>query len=86
MGRRIKMEIGLTYSSSQSALQLCVKDIKEMLENHPKIANGADSAYKIRAITAKMFKKDIVSIDDFLGYKNNLFVFLDRLQTALSIF
>lgn len=25
-----------------------------------------------------MFKKDIVFIDDFLGYKNNLFVFLDQ--------
>ncbi|MFP6047348.1 mechanosensitive ion channel family protein [Helicobacter pylori] len=78
VGRRIKMEIGLTYSSSQSALQLCVKDIKEMLENHPKIANGADSALQNASDYRYMFKKDIVSIDDFLGYKNNLFVFLDQ--------
>ncbi|WP_043902688.1 mechanosensitive ion channel family protein [Helicobacter cetorum] len=78
VGRRIKMQIGLAYNSSQSALELCVKDIRGMLEEHPKIANAKDSALQNVSDYRYMFKKDIVSINDFLGYKSNLFVFLDE--------
>lgn len=76
IGRRIKMSIGVCYDSPNEALQKCVKEIREMLINNPNIAKDSDDRGSISYEIA--FKKDIISMDDYLGYKNTLFVFVDE--------
>lgn len=93
VGRRIKMNIGLTYSSSREALQKCVLGIRTMLEQHPHIAKDSDldSASKQQLHddhhALMMGRQDIVSLDDLMGYKSNLFVFLDSFgDSSINIF
>ncbi|PAF47841.1 mechanosensitive ion channel protein [Helicobacter sp. 12S02634-8] len=76
VGRRIKMSIGLTYDSSREQLQKCVQEIKEMLLNHPNISKDTDGRDSIDYQV--IFKKDIISMDDYMGYKSTLFVFVDE--------
>ncbi|PAF51626.1 mechanosensitive ion channel family protein [Helicobacter sp. 13S00477-4] len=76
VGRRIKMSLGLTYGSSREALQKCVQQIREMLNNNPNISKDSDEKENIDYQV--VFKKDIISIDDYMGYKNTLFVFIDE--------
>ncbi|GMT38946.1 Potassium efflux system protein/Small-conductance mechanosensitive channel [Helicobacter bizzozeronii] len=93
VGRRIKMTIGLTYSSSREALQKCVLGIRTMLEQHPHIAKPSDmdSASEQRLHDDHhaliMGRQDIVSVDDLMGYKSNLFVYLDSFgDSSINIF
>ncbi|WP_199763775.1 mechanosensitive ion channel family protein [Helicobacter bizzozeronii] len=93
VGRRIKMTIGLTYSSSREALQQCVLGIRTMLEQHPHIAKASDmdSASEQRLHddhhTLIMGRQDIVSVNDLMGYKSNLFVYLDSFgDSSINIF
>ncbi|WP_199764672.1 mechanosensitive ion channel family protein [Helicobacter bizzozeronii] len=93
VGRRIKMTIGLTYSSSREALQKCVLGIRTMLEQHPHIAKASDmdSASEQRLHDDHhaliMGRQDIVSVDDLMGYKSNLFVYLDSFgDSSINIF
>ncbi|PAF53410.1 mechanosensitive ion channel protein [Helicobacter sp. 13S00482-2] len=76
VGRRIKMNIGLTYDSPREKLEKCVAQIRELLANNPYISKSTDERGAIEYQAA--FKKDIVSIDDYLGYKNTLMVFIDE--------
>ncbi len=39
--RRIKMRVGVTYSTSRESMENILKDIKEMLKSHPSIAQNA---------------------------------------------
>ncbi|WP_205436130.1 mechanosensitive ion channel family protein [Helicobacter suis] len=93
VGRRIKMNIGLTYSSSSEALQKCVLGIRTMLEQHPKIAKDSDlDAASKQQLSSDhhaimMGYQNIVSLDDLAGYKSNLFVFLDNFgDSSINIF
>ncbi|WP_281746861.1 mechanosensitive ion channel family protein [Helicobacter suis] len=93
VGRRIKMNIGLTYSSSSEALQKCVLGIRTMLEQHPNIAkdNDLDLASKQQLSgdqhAMMMGYQNIVSLDDLAGYKSNLFVYLDNFgDSSINIF
>ncbi|PAF43078.1 mechanosensitive ion channel family protein [Helicobacter sp. 11S03491-1] len=76
VGRRIKMSIGLTYGSKREQLEKCVKEIRELLLNNQNISKDTDEREHIDYQVA--FKKDIISMDDYLGYKNTLFVFVDE--------
>ena len=76
-GRRIRMQIGVTYSSTPDQIRSCVKDIKTMLLNHPKIAKDTDDRPPLSHYELDL-KQNIVSLDDLLGYKSNLFVVLDE--------
>lgn len=76
VGRRMKMSIGLTYDSPREKLEKCVLQIRELLINSPKISKSDDDRGVIEYEAA--FKKDIVSIDDYLGYKSTLMVFIDE--------
>ncbi|WP_199764201.1 mechanosensitive ion channel family protein [Helicobacter felis] len=83
VGRRIKMNIGLTYSSTREQLSQCVLAIRTMLEEHPHIAKISDlDASAKQELNAQhdymMDREHIVSIDDLMGYKSNLFVFVDN--------
>lgn len=76
-GRRIRMQIGVTYDSTPDQIRSCVKDIKTMLLNHPKIAKDTDERPPLSHYELDL-KQNIVSLDDLLGYKSNLFVVLDE--------
>ena len=74
VGRRIKMLIGIEYGATADEIKKCVEDIKNMLINHPDIAKNEDVAAKKRGLR---YRQNIVSIDDYAGYKSNLFVVVD---------
>lgn len=69
IGRRIKMSIGVTYASKMSDIENLANDIKEMLQNHPKIATNKLSIDK---------KPYLLKKEDLLGIKNNLLVYIDE--------
>lgn len=75
-GRIIRMTIGVTYSATKEQLENCIKDIKEMLLNNPKIAKDTDERDEME-LQSVLLRKNIISSDDLLGYKNTLFVAFD---------
>ncbi len=78
-GRLIKFAIGLTYDSPIGAIEKCIADIKEMLINHPNIAKDSDEKNVDYRLS---LKKDIVSVDDLLGYKRSINVVLNELSDS----
>ena len=85
VGRRIKTYIGLTYDTTPAQLRSCIKDIKEMLHNHPGIAQADDTSSKFQDYISRHRQK-IVSVDDLAGYKNTLFVVLDEFaESSINI-
>lgn len=84
-GRMIRMTIGVTYSAKLEQIQTCIKDIKEMLEKHPKIAKSTDSR-DTSELKRMLVHKNIVSSDDLLGYKNTIYVGFDNFgDSSLNI-
>ena len=81
MGRRIKMSIGVTYDSPMESIRQCIKDIREMLLAHPGIAKSGEDGIRVDNYEFTL-KQNIVSIQDLLGYKNNLFVVLDAFEDS----
>lgn len=79
-GRRIKMAIGLSYDTSVEQLQKCATEIKDMLLQNPKIAKDSESKQEMNYQLS--FKKDIVSMNDLLGYKGSVFVVVDELADS----
>lgn len=77
VGRRIKMEVGITYGASKESLENCVKQIREMLLSHPNIAKPSDTRLSPKDYKLS-FKEHIVSIEDLKGYKRTLLVYLDN--------
>jgi MscS family membrane protein len=69
IGRRIKMAIGVTYSSKMSDIENLVTDIKEMLQEHPSIATSKLNIDK---------KPYLLKKEDLIGVKNTLLVFIDE--------
>ncbi|GMB95777.1 mechanosensitive ion channel family protein [Helicobacter sp. NHP22-001] len=92
MGRRIKMIVGVTYSSSQEALQKCVLGIRNMLLEHPRIAKGDDLDKISKQQLSEhheylMDRQNIVSVNDLMGYKADLFVYVDSFgDSSINIF
>lgn len=76
-GRRIKFNIGLTYSSTPEQIRACIRDIQNMLLNHPGIAKEEDKRQMPNHYELDL-KSNIVSLDDLLGYKRNLFIVLEE--------
>lgn len=76
VGRQIKMYLGISYGISPQKLEIIINEIKQMLHNHPGIANptkhGGYNDIRLR------YRQNMVSLDDLAGYKNNLFVTLDK--------
>ena len=69
IGRRIKMSIGITYSSKMSDIENLVIDIKEMLLSHPQIATSKLNIDK---------KPYLLKKEDLIGIKNNILVYIDE--------
>lgn len=74
VGRRIRMVIGIEYGPTTQEIKKCVNDIKNMLINHPDIAKSEDIVANKRGLK---YRQNIVSVDDYAGYKSNLFVVVD---------
>nr|WP_315519437.1 mechanosensitive ion channel domain-containing protein [uncultured Campylobacter sp.] len=74
VGRRIRMVIGIEYGPTTQEIKKCVNDIKNMLINHPDIAKSEDIVANKRGLR---YRQNIVSVDDYAGYKSNLFVVVD---------
>lgn len=76
-GRLIKINVGLTYDASRQDIIKCAKAIKAMLLANPNIAKDTDPRNDLDY--ALSLKRDIISIDDYLGYKSHIYVVLDTL-------
>ncbi len=72
IGRRIKMNIGLTYQSDFDDIRQAIVDIRSMLKEHPGIANERTS-YQNSYRQAKL-----VSTEDFKGVKRTTLVYMDE--------
>lgn len=79
-GRLIKLSIGLTYATTRTQVIQCASEIKKMLLSHPQIAQSDDEKEKLDFSVS--FKQDIISVDDYLGYKANVYVVLDELADS----
>jgi len=81
LGRRIKMNIGVTYSAKSESLQNAVKQIRDMLDKHSQIAT-TNTKYKHRKYKATR----LVSKDDHQGIKKTLLVYLDEFgESSINI-
>ena len=72
IGRRIKMNIGVTYESDFKCIHQAIDDIRTMLKEHPGIANERTS-YQNAYRQAKL-----VSTEDFKGVKRTTLVYMDE--------
>jgi MscS family membrane protein len=72
VGRRIKMNIGLTYQSNFDDIRQAIDDIRAMLKEHAGIANER-TAYQNAYRQAKL-----VSSEDFKGVKRTTLVYMDE--------
>lgn len=85
VGREIKMNIGVEYSSKSTQLKKCVDDIRQMLIDHPDIATEHDNALNAKGGRSRR-KHGIISIDDLEGYKNWTQVYLHEFSdSAINI-
>ena len=74
VGRRIKMKVGITYGAKQSDIQNAILQIRQMLQEHPSIATKE---------SIKQRKKSaLVEINDKVGVKTTLLVYLDELADS----
>jgi MscS family membrane protein len=72
IGRRIKMNIGVTYQSDFSDIRQAVLDIREMLKDHSGIANQHTEYHDTYR------QSRLVSTEDFKGIKRTTLVFMDE--------
>ena len=72
VGRRIKMYIGVTYESDMNDIRQALDDIRDMLKNHPDIANPKHELIRRK----RGFK--FSSEEDTHGIKSTQLVFMDR--------
>ncbi len=72
IGRRIKMNIGVTYESDFNDIRRAIIDIRAMLKEHPGIANERTSYQNSYRQTK------LVSTEDFKGVKRTTLVYMDE--------
>ena len=79
LGRRIKMHIGVTYSSSKQDVHNAIKQIQNMLIAHEGVATEQEVDYKT---INRYYKREqrLLSVDDKYGVKSRIFVVLDQLS------
>ncbi len=77
LGRRIKMSLGIKYDSKSEDIQNAVNEIRQMLDQHPKIATE-NTKYQYRNIRSAK----LVSKDDLQGIKKTLLVYLDEFSDS----
>jgi MscS family membrane protein len=72
VGRRIKLYVGVTYESDMNDIRQALNDIREMLKNHPDIANPQQK------ITRRKRGFKFSSEEDTHGIKSTQLVFMDK--------
>ncbi len=72
MGRRIRMQIGVTYESDMKNVQKAIREMREMLFEHPGIATE-----KTEYLSDERQMK-LVSKEDLKGIKRTIMVYLDE--------
>ncbi len=72
VGRRIKMHIGVTYESDMIDLRNAVEEIRNMLKEHPEIANPKQK----HSTRKRNFK--FISREDTHGIKSTQLVYVDK--------
>ena len=72
IGRRIKMNIGVTYQSSFDDIRQAIVDIRAMLKEHPGIANERTEYQHLKR------QAKLVSMEDFKGVKRTTLVYMDE--------
>lgn len=77
LGRRIKMKIGVKYDSKPEDIKKTVNDIRNMLEEHPRIATKR-TEYQHRLTNSHK----LVSQDDLQGVKKDVLVYLDEFSSS----
>ncbi len=78
LGRRIKMNIGIKYNSKLENIQLAIKEIHEMLLTHPSIASNKSTYQE----NHRSKNTKLVSVEDELGVKRTLLVYLDEFSDS----
>ncbi len=81
IGRRIKLYVGVTYNSNPKDIQKAINDINKMLLNH----NGISTPDKIDKKEIKKHYRHsnkFVSIDNKLGIKSTMLVYLDKFSNS----
>ena len=73
IGRRIKISLGITYSSKMNDIENLVIDIREMLQEHPLIATSKLNIDK---------KPYLLKKEDLIGVKNNILVYIDAYSNS----
>ena len=73
LGRRIKMNIGVTYASKSQDIKNAVNQIREMLDKHSGIATS-NTKHQHRFVNGPK----LLSKDDYEGVKKNLLVYMDE--------
>jgi len=76
IGRRIKMNIGVTYESNFDDIRQAIEDIRAMLREHPGIANEQTTYQYSRR------EEKLVSMDDFKGVKRTSLVYMDEFSDS----
>ena len=76
IGRRIKMTLTLTYESDFADIKQAIHEIREMLTDHPGIANKA-TEYRDEYRQSKL-----VSTEDFQGVKRTSLVYMDTFSNS----
>jgi MscS family membrane protein len=72
IGRRIKMNIGVTYESDFNDIKQAIEEIRSMLKEHPGIANEHTTFFNPSR------EARLVSIEDFKGIKRTTLVYMDE--------
>jgi MscS family membrane protein len=72
IGRRIKMNVAVTYESDFSNIKQAIEDIREMLKDNPDIANEHTT------FTDAKREARLVSLEDDKGIKRTTLVYMDE--------
>ena len=76
IGRRIKMNIGVTYESDFNDIKTAIEEIRVMLKEHSGIANEHTS------FSNSDRQAKLVSIEDFKGIKRTTLVYMDEFSDS----
>lgn len=82
LGRKIGLTIGIEYGASTEQIQNILNDLREMLKNHPEIAQPQIDSSVNQKDFHSTYRQNMVSVDDLDGYKNTLFVYLDEFASS----
>lgn len=79
-GRRIRLDIGLDYCTNTTAIKTCVEKITAMLMAHNEIVTDSNKTTPLDKDLS--VRQDIISINDYLGYKSGMFIRIHNLDDS----